>query len=110
MSATDDELSRLLDGGYQTFWTHDGTLHIELPRLPESISVRLAKRRDREVSSARTWQYTLSSGTCHVVKASRKYVLSDGTELFEDGCSVCNGYIGEGDNYCPNCGAKVVSE
>ena len=47
--------------------------------------------------------------TCHIVKASRKYVLSDGTELFEDGCSNCNGYIGEDDNYCPNCGAKVIA-
>lgn len=46
--------------------------------------------------------------TCHVVKNSRKYVLSDGTELFDDGCSICNGYIGAGENYCPNCGAKVV--
>ena len=46
--------------------------------------------------------------TCRIVKASRKYVLSDGTELFEDGCSECNTYIGEGDNYCSNCGAKVI--
>lgn len=46
--------------------------------------------------------------TCKVIKASRKYVLSDGTELFEDGCSECNGYVGDGDNYCPNCGAKVI--
>lgn len=47
--------------------------------------------------------------TCHIVKNSRKYVLSDGRELFDDGCSICNGYIGDGDNYCSNCGAKVVS-
>lgn len=46
--------------------------------------------------------------TCKVIKNSRKYVLSDGTELFENGCSVCNGYIGDDDNYCPNCGARVV--
>ena len=47
--------------------------------------------------------------TCHIVKNSRKYVLSDGCELFEDGCSICNSYIGDGDNYCSNCGAKVVA-
>lgn len=46
--------------------------------------------------------------TCRIVEGSRKYVLSDGTELFEDGCSECNGYLEEGDNYCPSCGAKVV--
>lgn len=46
--------------------------------------------------------------TCRVVKNSRKYVLSDGTELFDDGCSICNGYIGAGENCCSNCGAKVV--
>lgn len=48
--------------------------------------------------------------TCHIVKNSRKYVLSDGRELFDDGCSICNGYVGDGDNYCSNCGARVVSE
>lgn len=37
------------------FWTHDGTLHVELPKLPESISVRLPAQRDREVGSARVW-------------------------------------------------------
>ena len=40
------------------FWTHDGTLHVELPKLPGSISVRLPDQRDREVGSARVWQYT----------------------------------------------------
>lgn len=45
--------------------------------------------------------------TCRIVEASRKYVLSDGTEFYEDGCSECNGYLGDGDNYCPNCGARI---
>ena len=47
---------------------------------------------------------------CHVVKNSRKYVLSNGAELFDDGCSICNGYVGEGENYCSNCGARVIKE
>lgn len=51
-----------------------------------------------------------AEGTCHIVKNSRKYVLSDGRELFDDGCSICNGYVGDGDNYCSNCGARVVGE
>lgn len=46
--------------------------------------------------------------TCHIVKNSRKYVLSDGRELFEDGCSICNGYLSEDDNYCSSCGARRV--
>lgn len=46
--------------------------------------------------------------TCHIVKNSRRCVLSDGRELLDDGCSICNGYVGDGDNYCSNCGAKVV--
>lgn len=48
--------------------------------------------------------------TCHIVRNSRKYVMSDGTELFDDGCSECNEYVGEDDNYCSRCGAKVVGE
>ena len=47
------------------FWTHDGVLHVELPKLPESISVRLPDQRDREVGSAMVWQYTRDRGTCH---------------------------------------------
>ena len=46
--------------------------------------------------------------TCHIVKNSRKYVLSDGREVFEDGCSICNGYLSEDDNYCSSCGARRV--
>lgn len=46
--------------------------------------------------------------TCHIVKNSRKYILSDGRELFEDGCSICNGYLSEDDNYCSSCGARRV--
>ena len=47
--------------------------------------------------------------TCRIVEDSRKYVLSDGTELFEGGCSECGGYLEDGDNYCPNCGARVTN-
>lgn len=59
-----------------------------------------------EAEAIKAWN-TRAERTCHIVKASRKYVLSDGTELFEDGCSECNEYLGEDDNYCPNCGRKV---
>lgn len=62
------------------FWTHDGTLHVELPRLPESISVRLPDQRDREVRSARTWQYTLGAGTCKEVYLLMATDIGDGRE------------------------------
>lgn len=62
---------------------------------------------DSEEEAVEAWN-TRAERTCRVVKNSRKYVLSDGTELFDDGCSICNGYIGAGENYCSNCGAKVV--
>lgn len=60
-----------------------------------------------EQEAVEAWN-TRAERTCSVVKNSRKYVLSDGTELFDDGCSICNGYIGAGENYCSQCGAKVV--
>lgn len=53
------------------WWTHDGTLHIELPKLPDSISVRLPDQRDREGGSARVWQYTRDSGA-HLRARQRK--------------------------------------
>jgi hypothetical protein len=89
------------------FWTHDGTLHIELPRLPESISVRLPDQRDREVGSARTWQYTQGSGTCHYEIA----FFGDGKAWFA--CSECGGMASadyDPPKYCPHCGRKVVDE
>ncbi len=67
----------------------------ELNKLESEIEQELNSRAER---------------TCHIVKNSRKYVLSDGRELFDDGCSICNGYVGDGDNYCSNCGARVVGE
>lgn len=48
--------------------------------------------------------------TCRKVENSRIYKMSDGRELYDDGCSICNAYLGDADNYCSNCGAKVVSE
>lgn len=39
------------------FWDNGGTLHMELPELPDAIMVRLPDERDREVYSARSWRY-----------------------------------------------------
>lgn len=56
------------------------------------------------------FEYFVPERTCYIVKEAHKIVLSDGMELFENGCSECNSYLDDDDNYCPNCGAKVVSE
>jgi len=92
------------------FWTADGTLHIELPKLPESISVRLPSQRDREVGSARTWQYMQGSGTCHMEYCDEW----SGDELYPTEayvCSVCGYITVDGKpNHCPNCGRKAVDE
>lgn len=104
------EESATLGGGYQGFWTHDGTLHVELPKLPESISVRLPDKRDREVRSARVWQYTLgdadATGERQGVAGTCKDVAIEG-EWFE--CSEC-GTVKQliHPNYCPNCGRRCV--
>ena len=86
------------------FWTHDGVLHIELPKLPESISVRLPDQRDREVRSARTWQYTRDSGTCHIT--------DNGPWGYPYVCSACGASFdpdvnGGEFNYCPNCRRRI---
>ena len=96
------------------FWTADGTLHIELPRLPESISVRLPEQRDRDVGSARTWQYTQGSGTCRAI-VSDNLTESEGMGDAWADCSECGHLLfvltdpnSEPPNFCPNCGAKVI--
>ena len=92
------------------FWTADGALHIELTRLPESISVRLSDQRDREVGSTRTWQYTHGSGTCHMEYCDEW----SGDELYPTEayvCSACSYVTVDGKpNYCPNCGREAVDE
>ena len=127
MSAT-DELRRMLDergvpyetnddmGASETRWNgftaYQLTPNAKLvmhPTPEQAIAVTLGNSRVKPPCDG---GYCPLCGaierTCHIVKNSRKYVLSDGRELFDDGCSICNGYVGDGDNYCSNCGARVV--
>ena len=99
------------------WWTHDGTLHVELPKLPESISVRLPDQRDREVHSARVWQYTRDSGTCHDEGDPGDFCCSEcGVRMFTDTSDTYTMIAADErtiikrPNYCPNCGRKVVDE
>ena len=124
-------IAATLGGGYQGFWTHDGTLHIELPKLPESILVRLPDTRNREVHSARVWQYTLNDadatrerqgvvGTCkadetETIKCWVKCKDEPSTEHVElihvMECNACGGtyeYVNGSYEYCPRCRAKVI--
>ena len=117
-------IAATLGGGYQGFWTHDGTLHIELPKLPESILVCLPDKRDREVRSARVLQYTLGDadatrerqgvGTCHIsVQDNLAETEGMGDVWLE--CDACNWQMPLEPstphfNFCPNCGKKVVDE
>ena len=97
------------------FWTHDGVLHIELPKLPDFISVLLPDQRDREVRSARVWLYTRDSGTCHDVGDPSDFCCSEcGVRMFTDTSDTYTMIASDGrtiikhPNYCPNCGRKVV--
>lgn len=96
------------------FWTHDGTLHVELPKLPDSISVRLPDERDRDVSSARVWQYTRDSGTCHDVGDPSDFCCSEcGVRMFTDTSDTYTMIASDGrtiikhPNFCPNCGRRI---
>ena len=78
--------------------------------------MRLPDQRDREVGSARVWQYTRDSGTCHAI-VSDNLTESEGTGDAWADCSECGHLLfvltdpnSEPPNYCPNCGRKVVDE
>jgi len=80
----------------------------DVPRLPA--------QRDRELGSARVWQYTRDSGTCHPI-ISDNLAESEGTGDAWADCSECGHLLfvltdptSEPPNYCPNCGRKVVDE
>lgn len=97
------------------FWKHDGTLHVELPKLPESISVCLPDVRDREVRSARVWRYTRDSGTCRDKGNIERFICSEcgcRLDLQDDDWEATMWLDGAATvpNFCPNCGRKVVDE
>ena len=112
------EESATLGGSYQGFWTDDGTLHIELPKLPESFLVRLLDKRDREIRSAKVWRYTQEPETCHDLGG----IGANGEDVFDcDKCgcvmslydsdgtnTLCTSFIYDYPRYCPACGRKVV--
>lgn len=53
---------------------------------------------------------TRAERTCRIVPNGHLFTLSDGTELYESACSECGAYLGDEDNYCSICGAKVIEE
>lgn len=91
------------------FWTHDGTWHVELPRLPDGIAVTLPDNRDRETSTARAWRYE-PVRTCRLV---REHVGRSG-QAHRLVCSECHHVIYDGwqekPRYCAFCGARVVDD
>lgn len=124
-------IAATLGGGYQGFWTHDGTLHIELPKLPESILVCLPDKRDREVRSARVWRYTLGDadatrerqGVAETCKADETETIKCWVKCKDEPstehvelihvmeCSACGGtyeYVNGSYEYCPRCRRRVV--
>ena len=72
------------------------------------IAIVCADLIDELLLEIKTESTTQNCHLVHIVKNSRKYVLSSGDEVFEDGCSECNAYLDEDDNYCSNCGGKVL--
>ena len=88
------------------FWTHDGTWHVELPRLPEGIAVTMPDGRDREVRSVRAWRY-------EPVRTAKRVVASNASTDHATGlaaCGFCGGAIDFWDAWCRHCGARMEDE
>lgn len=66
------------------FWTHDGTWHVELPKLPKGIAVTTTDERDREVRTARVWRYVRED------EAENDRLRELLTELYEEQCDECD--------------------
>lgn len=60
-----------------------------------------------EVQAENIWN-ARTERTCRIVPHGHLFTMSDGTELYESACSECGAYLGDEDNYCSICGAKVV--
>jgi len=88
------------------FWTHDGTWHVELPRLPEGIAVTMPDGRDREVRSVRAWRY-------EPVRTAKRVVASNSDTDHATGhceCGACGGAIDFWDAWCRHCGAWLEED
>lgn len=97
------------------FWTDDGALHVQTPRVPSRVDVTLPDSRGREVYTARVFRFE-ERGDCEVLG------WEDGLDFDYD--SVWNsygtptwhlscGHTIEGTdrpNYCPTCGRRVDTE
>ena len=78
---------------------NNGTAHIELPTLPESIHVAMQDARGgNRVRSARFWEY--------VPKKRATRVLYANGAIGHCNCSKCNWLIDPYDAYCRRCGAQ----
>jgi hypothetical protein len=88
------------------FWTHDGTWHVELPKLPEGIAVTTPDERDREVRTVRTWRY-------EPVRTAKRVIVSNADTDHATGhceCGACGGAIDFFDTYCRHCGVKLEED
>lgn len=88
------------------WWTHDGTWHVELPKLPEGIAVTMPDGRDREVRSVRAWRY-------EPVRTARRVVTSNANTDHATGhcaCGACGGAIDPWDAWCRHCGANLEED
>jgi hypothetical protein len=88
------------------FWTHDGTWHVELPRLPEGIAVTTPDERDREVHTARAWRY-------EPARTAKRVIVSNADTDHATGhceCGACGGAIDPWDAWCRHCGANLEED
>lgn len=85
------------------WWTHDGTWHVELPKLPDGIAVTMPDGRDHEVRTVRVWRY-------EPARAAKRVVVSNHETDHATGhcaCGACGGAIDPFDTYCRHCGANL---
>lgn len=56
------------------------------------------------------WNNVMRGEVCKPISAYSKVILKDGTEVrdYHLVCPICNTHIEDNDNFCSNCGAKVV--
>lgn len=94
-------------GGGQ--YSHEDWCFILMCMVNEEQAMFGNKRLFTEEDLANAWNRR-AERTCRIVPHGHLFTLSDGTELYESACSECGAYLGDEDNYCSICGAKVIEE
>lgn len=96
---------------YFAHYDSECTVTCSNPNCRASVSARSCESMTTAYNRARKLWNRRAERTCRIKEECDEVETDLGTmEVLTYWCSVCLGQMSPDDNYCPNCGARVVEE